>query len=286
LVASAVAPSLNVTVPLGVPLPDPDALTVAVNTTACPYTDGFTDEATTVVLPDLFTTWLNPDDVLVLKLPSPPYTAVIVCVATLSPLVLKVAWPPLSVPVPKVIPPSLNVTVPPGVPLPGALALTVAVKVTPWPHTDGLAEELTLVVVLAGLTVWFNGAPVLSLPLKLLSPLYTAVTVWPATESEVMAPLVALPPLTLTGLPKAVPSIENWTVPVRVPAPGDTALTLAVKLTACPYTDGLADEATVVVVLAWLTVWVTTPDVLVRKLPSPLYTAVSRCDPAPSTVFV
>jgi len=35
-----VAPSLNVTVPLGVPLPGAAAITVAVNVTACPKTDG------------------------------------------------------------------------------------------------------------------------------------------------------------------------------------------------------------------------------------------------------
>ena len=93
------------------------------------------------------------------------------CDATLRALVLKVAWPALSVPVPKVAAPSLKVTVPVGVPLPGAEALTVAVKVTDWPETEGLAEEATVVVVLAALMVWVRGAPVLSLPLKLVSPL-------------------------------------------------------------------------------------------------------------------
>ena len=93
------------------------------------------------------------------------------CVATLKPLVLKVALPPLRLPVPSVVAPSLKVTVPVGVPAPGETALTVAVKVTDWPETDGLAEELTEAVVLAGLTVCVNGEAVLSLPLKLLSPL-------------------------------------------------------------------------------------------------------------------
>ena len=69
-----------------------------------------------------------------------------------------------------------------------------------------------------------------------------------------MALLVAVPPLKVTGAPKATPSIENCTVPVRVPAPGDTALTVAVKVTDWPNTEGLTEEATVVVVLAWLTV--------------------------------
>ena len=38
--------------------------------------------------------------------------------------------------------------------LPGLTTLTVAVKVTAWPDTDGLADEPTAVLVLALLTVW------------------------------------------------------------------------------------------------------------------------------------
>src|SRR5712691_11100062 len=67
--------------------------------------------------------------------------------------VAKVAAPPLSVPVPRVVKPSLKVTVPLGVPAPGATGLTVAVKITDWPNTEGLAEEVTVVVVSALLTV-------------------------------------------------------------------------------------------------------------------------------------
>ena len=44
--------------------------------------------------------------------------------------VVKVAVPALNVPVPNVLAPSLNVTVPVGVPAPGAVAATMAVKVT------------------------------------------------------------------------------------------------------------------------------------------------------------
>ena len=51
--------------------------------------------------------------------------------------------PPLSVPVPSVAVPSRKVTVPVGVPAPGAFALTVAVKVTLWPNTEGLVAEVT-----------------------------------------------------------------------------------------------------------------------------------------------
>ena len=64
--------------------------------------------------------------------------------ADLKPDVLNVATPePFSVPVPRVVEPSRNVTVPVGVPEPGALAVTVAVNVTDWPNTEGLAEDTT-----------------------------------------------------------------------------------------------------------------------------------------------
>jgi len=53
-----------------------------------------------------------------------------------------------NVPVPRVTVPSRNVTVPVGVAT-VVLPTTVAVKVTGWPKTDGLADEVTLVVVLA-----------------------------------------------------------------------------------------------------------------------------------------
>ena len=60
---------------------------------------------------------------------------------------------------------------PVGVPVPGGVAVTVAVKVTDWLNTEGLAEDASAVEVLALLTVCENGEPVLSLPLKLTSPL-------------------------------------------------------------------------------------------------------------------
>jgi hypothetical protein len=65
-------------------------------------------------------------------------------------------------------PPSWKVTVPVGVPEPGALAVTVAVKVTTCPDPEGLTDELNAVVVAAWLTTCVSGAEVLAL--KLASP--------------------------------------------------------------------------------------------------------------------
>ena len=66
--------------------------------------------------------------------------------------VVKVAWPvPSRFEVPRVVAAFLNVTVPVGMP---PLEVTVAVKVTGWLKTVGLAEELTVVVVAKFCTTW------------------------------------------------------------------------------------------------------------------------------------
>ena len=63
----------------------------------------------------------------------------------------------------------LTVTVPVGVPLPGAFATTVKAKFTGCPTTDGSGLPVArVVVVLAGLTVWFAPGDVLGA--KLPSP--------------------------------------------------------------------------------------------------------------------
>ena len=89
---------------------------------------------------------------------SPPYTAVTECEPAVNAEVVSVAWPePFRVPVPRVVAPSLNVTVPVGV---EADPVTVAVKVTDWPKTDGFSEEPTAVE-LKPFTVCVSGAEVL-----------------------------------------------------------------------------------------------------------------------------
>ncbi len=74
-----------------------------------------------------------------------------------------VAFPLLRTAVPNAVAPLLNVTVPVGVPLPGATAATVAVNVTDWPNTDGLCEEIMVVELDALFSVSVRTAEVLVL---------------------------------------------------------------------------------------------------------------------------
>ncbi len=81
---------------------------------------------------------------LVASLELPPYAAVIEWVPTASALVLNVALPELlTVPLPKVVEPSLKVTLP--VAVGPESAWTWAVKVTEFPWVDGFSEEVRVV---------------------------------------------------------------------------------------------------------------------------------------------
>jgi len=158
-----------------VPEPGAFAPNVAVNDMDWPNVDGLVEEVIDVIVPSLLTVCVNADDVLVAKLASPPYTAVMLWLPLERVEVENVATPaPFSVPMPSVVAPSLKVTVPVGLPEPGDTAKIVAVKETDWPKTEGLAEDVRDVVLAAALTVCVK-VPVLIW--KLLSPEYTAVIV-------------------------------------------------------------------------------------------------------------
>jgi hypothetical protein len=99
------------------------------------------------------TTCFTVFDVLPPKWTSPPYTAVTVVVPFLSVEVVKLADPPLNVPVPNIVfpfvyLPSINLTVSPsgGAPRP---EVTTAVKVTASPEVDGFGADVRVVVVAA-----------------------------------------------------------------------------------------------------------------------------------------
>lgn len=94
--------------------------------------------------------------------------------------VLYVAVPLLTLPVPSVVLPSLNVTVPVAV-----VDEIVAVKVTEEPKAEGFADDETVVVVLALFTVCVSVDEVLVLQFE--SPPYEPVTEWdPAAKAEVV----------------------------------------------------------------------------------------------------
>ena len=129
-------------------------------------------------------------------------------------VLVKLAAPAVSALVPRVVAPSLKVTVPIGVSDPGAVAATVAVKVTDWPNAEGLAEEATAVVVFAVFTVCVSAEEVLALKLPL--PPYAAVMEWdPAVSAEVVS--VATPELLIAiALPSVVDPSLKVTEPVGV----------------------------------------------------------------------
>jgi hypothetical protein len=133
-VPSAVVPLMNVTPPVGVPEPGVLAVTVAVSVTDWPTLDGFGKTDSNVLVLSCMTVTVVADDVLVPSVEFPEYIAVIEFVATGSVEVVKVATPPLSVPVPIVVVPFRNATVPVGMSEP-EVGATVAVNVTDWPKT-------------------------------------------------------------------------------------------------------------------------------------------------------
>src|SRR5207302_446679 len=160
---------------------------------------------------------------------------------TASAAVVNVAVPVLRVAVPSVLPLSRNVTVPVGVPLPGATAPTVTVKVTDWPNTAGLAEAVTVALLLAWLTTCGSVADVLRA--ELVSPPKTAVIVWlPTDRVEIVN--VATPVKFSVPVPSVVLPSRKETVPVGVTGP----TTEAVKVTAWPKADGLSEDSRIVLV--------------------------------------
>src|SRR5687767_7097471 len=77
---------------------------------------------------------------------------------------------------PRLVAPSLNWTVPAGVPATG-LPLTVAVNVTSCPGPDGFGAEMRAVDDSALFTTWARATALVE-PRKFVSPEYTAVMLW------------------------------------------------------------------------------------------------------------
>ena len=121
---------------------------------------------------------------------------------------------------------------------------TVAVKVTDWPTLMGFCDERTLVVVVAAVTTCATAAEVLVL--KFASPAYIALTLsvpptvsvemenWAEPLLNVLVPSVLMPCLKVTTSPFGGAPCDDVTV--------------AVKVTVCPYIEGFSDDVIEVVV--------------------------------------
>ncbi len=139
------APSMNSTVPVGTPLAGDTGAMVAVNVTAYPSTIvPFDGDVIVVVVEPCATVCVSVGEVEPSKSASPLYTALIAYVPASGNVRLHEATPPAigcaAHPLTTVAP-SRNVTVPVGVPLAGATAVTVAVYVRPSPGTDGFTDD-------------------------------------------------------------------------------------------------------------------------------------------------
>jgi hypothetical protein len=120
-----------------------------------------------VVVAVAFTVCVTFADVLPMKLVSPAYTAESVSVPAAGKVIEQV--PAATVPVQVSPTPSLTVTLPVGVPLPGEFAVTVKLILTAWPTSDGLGVCAVIVV---DVLSWFTvcDPPPEVPPLKLASP--------------------------------------------------------------------------------------------------------------------
>ena len=87
------------------------------------------------------------------------------CRPTLNAEVFKLAAPDETAPVPSVVAPSLKITVPVGEP---AIAATLTVKVTDWPNVLEVGTAVSVVVVVATLTVCVIAVDALEPKFKLL----------------------------------------------------------------------------------------------------------------------
>src|SRR5262245_41016158 len=95
---------------------------------------------------------------LSMKFELPAYAAVMAWSPTASADVVNVVEPPESAAVPRTAVPSLKVTLPVGVPPPGATGVTVAVNVTEAPAIEGFDDDTTAVVVADLITVCTTSA--------------------------------------------------------------------------------------------------------------------------------
>jgi hypothetical protein len=231
-VPSVVVPSRKVTVPVGVP--EVLDVIVAVNVTDAPLeTEAaeLTNAAVVAVGAAGVMVSMSAVEVQLAKVALPEYLAVRECVPTASVDVVKVATPlPFNAPVPRVVVPSRNVTIPVGVP--EVLDRIVAVNVSGAP-LDAEAAELTITAVVPAGTaaVMISVSAPEVLLAKVALPEYLAVTECVPTASVDVVKVATAPPLSVPLPSVAVPS-RKVTVPVGVPELLDVIV--AVNVTGVP----------------------------------------------------
>jgi hypothetical protein len=155
---------------------------------------------------------------------------------------LKVALPLPKAAEPTVTPPTLNVTVPAGVPL---VVVTVAVRLCVAEELPIAMEDGLAVIAVVVLSVTNSVATLLVEPESLLSPLYTAVIEFePIVKplAVVAAKVSVAVPLESVPVPKVVVPFLNATEPVAV-----AGLTVAVSMTEVPSITEFATDTVVVV---------------------------------------
>jgi len=246
----AVEPSRNCTVPVA-----EAGVTIAVSVTVWLTVEGFVEDVSAVVVAALFTVCASVVDVLDALLASPLYTAVMECAPAVSVDTDSDADPLTTVAEPSADVPSRNCTVPVA-----AVGVTTAVSVTVWPTVEGFTDDAAVTVVAALFTVSVTMADVLEALLP--SPLYTAVMEC-APEASVDTDSEAAP-LTTVAEPSAVVPSRNCIVPVA-----EAGVTVAVKLTPCPYDAGFNEDRRSTVELTLFTVCIRTADVLGAVVESP-----------------
>ena len=137
------------------------------------------------------------------------------------------------------------VTLPVGVPLPGASTLTVKSTVTGFPRVEFVDKLVVIVVVVSALsTVWASLPEVLLL--KLLSPAYEAWIVFAPADVSIISQV----PTATVATQLFVPSVTA-TLPVGVPP---DPVTVKTTVTVSPTTEGSGSAEVIVVVVLVLLV--------------------------------
>lgn len=228
----AVSLSKNTTVP-----ETASGLMLAMNVSGVPDVKAVvpSDNSRSTSVGTLFTVWIRAGETAPLKVESPLYCAVMVCVPPVSKAVLKLTVPLFRGRLPEIATaPSKKTTVP--VAEAGA---TLAVNVNASPNTEGFAPalntRLTTGVGFGEFTVSSNGAD--ELALKPVSPLYCAVIECVPMDRLEMVRL-ADPPASGNSPEMTLAPSKNVTVPVA-----EAGATVAVKVSESPKIAGFEPAA-------------------------------------------